>query len=54
MDRGAWRALVHGVTKSWTQLSTYTHFLGTTIQATTGNLQTILVFSEHYYYSFYY
>ena len=21
MDRGAWRAVVHGVTKSWTQLS---------------------------------
>ena len=21
MDRGAWRASVHGVTKSWTQLS---------------------------------
>ena len=27
MDRGAWRATVHGVTKSWTQLSdlAYTH-----------------------------
>ena len=23
MDRGAWQATVHGVTKSWTQLSTY-------------------------------
>ena len=22
IDRGAWRATVHGVTKSWTQLST--------------------------------
>ena len=22
MDRGAWQATVHGVTKSWTQLST--------------------------------
>ena len=22
MDRGAWRATVHGVTKSWTQMST--------------------------------
>ena len=21
MDRGAWRAAIHGVTKSWTQLS---------------------------------
>ena len=24
MDRGAWRAIVHGVAKSWTRLSTYT------------------------------
>ena len=24
MDRGAWRAIVHGVPKSWTRLSTYT------------------------------
>ena len=24
MDRGAWRATVQGVTKSWTQLSTHT------------------------------
>ena len=23
MDRGAWRATVHGVSKSWTQLSSY-------------------------------
>ena len=25
MDRGAWKATVHGVAKSWTQLSTCTH-----------------------------
>ena len=25
MDRGAWRALVHWVKKSWSQLSAYTH-----------------------------
>ena len=23
LDRGAWRAIVHGVAKSWTQLSDY-------------------------------
>ena len=28
MDRGAWRAAVHGVTKSWTQLSNF-HFQST-------------------------
>ena len=28
MDRGAWRAIVHGVAKSWTRLSTYrTHIV---------------------------
>ena len=26
-DRGAWWVAVHGVAKSWTQLSTYTHIL---------------------------
>ena len=26
MDRGAWRATVHGITKSWTRLSDYLHF----------------------------
>ena len=25
MDRGAWQAIVHGATKSWTHLSTHTH-----------------------------
>ena len=25
MDRGAWRATVHGVAKGWIQLSTHTH-----------------------------
>ena len=25
MDRGAWWATVHGVSKSWTRLSDYTH-----------------------------
>ena len=25
MDRGAWRATVHGVTKCWTQLSVHAH-----------------------------
>ena len=26
MDRGAWWATVHGVAKSWTRLSDFTHF----------------------------
>ena len=25
MDRGAWQATVHGLTKSWTQLNTHTY-----------------------------
>ena len=28
MDRGVWQAIVHGVAKSQTQLSTHTHTLG--------------------------
>ena len=32
MDRGAWWAIVHGVLKSWTQLSTPTHTQSYTIQ----------------------
>ena len=27
MDRGAWRATVHGVAKSWTRLSRHTHLI---------------------------
>ena len=30
MDREAWRAAVHGVAKSWTQLSDRTELKGTT------------------------
>ena len=30
MDRGAWQATVHGVAKSWTQLSDFTSFLSFT------------------------
>ena len=26
MDRGAWRAAIHGVAKSWTRLSDFTSF----------------------------
>ena len=50
MDRGAWRATLHGVTKSWTQLSTHTftlllrtqhfHFRGPTwVQSLVGKLR---------------
>ena len=31
MDRGAWLATVHGVAKSWTQLSDYTRKRGLTV-----------------------
>ena len=27
MDQGAWWATVHGVAKSWTRLSDFTHFI---------------------------
>ena len=31
MDGGAWGATVHGVAKSWTRLSDFTHSLNTTV-----------------------
>ena len=31
MDRGAWRATIHGVANSWTRLSTSNHKTGTVI-----------------------
>ena len=34
MERGAWRATVHGVTKNWTQLSTHTQKENHTSQIT--------------------
>ena len=36
IDRGAWQAIVHGVTKSRTQVSTYTYklFIGNNFQYT--------------------
>ena len=42
MDRGAWRAIVHGVTKSWTWLSDFTkevsNYLSTTKSSWIGKL----------------
>ena len=32
MDRGAWRATIHGITKSWTRLSDYTLQLNIAIE----------------------
>ena len=32
MDRGAWQAVVHGVTKNWTRLSTAQHKRGHNIE----------------------
>ena len=43
MDRGAWWATVHGVTKSWTQLSTRTHT--TYIVTLTLNISLILSYN---------
>ena len=32
MDRGAWQAVVHGVTKDWTRLSTAQHRRGYNVE----------------------
>ena len=34
MDRGAWRATVHGIPKSWTQLSDFPFFTSTKVKYT--------------------
>ena len=36
MDRGAWQAIVHGVTKSWMQLNTHPHTPSTELENSTG------------------
>ena len=36
MDRGVWRAMVQGVTKSWMRLSTQARFSGTISDALIG------------------
>ena len=38
MDRGAWQAVVHGVTKSWTRLSMYTRTHVRQVEKTLGTL----------------
>ena len=41
MDRGAWQATVHGVAKSWTQLSDYHSLQG--LETGNSNLRKHLV-----------
>ena len=40
MDRGAWWATVHGVAKSWTQLSTHVHTIRQVATSVSGIRQT--------------
>ena len=42
MDRGAWRAAVHGVTKNWTWLNTHTHTWPQTYIFFIGSKQVLL------------
>ena len=42
MDRAAWRATVHGITKSQTQLSDWTELNWTDLPCNTGNYINIL------------
>jgi len=37
MDKGAWLAIVHGVTESWTRLSTHTHIRAQCLQNVKGS-----------------
>ena len=42
MDRGAWQATVHGVTKSWTRLSMHTDFRRNTIAEPTNFVSNLI------------
>ena len=42
MDREAWRAVIHGVTKSWTRLSDWTELNISLYISTTSSLPTSL------------
>ena len=46
MDRGAWWATVHGVAKSWTQLSTYTHVYSQLVLVIGGIVLTLRTFNK--------
>ena len=48
MDRGAWRATIYGVIKSWTQLSNWTHTHAIMIQKTNLPLLWINVFKKNH------
>ena len=43
MDRGAWRATVHGVAKSWTRLSTHIHKSPVPVQMTSPQRRTTFI-----------
>ena len=45
MDRGAWRATVHGVTKNWTGLSARTH-AHTHVETVDGNFLNVRMVVE--------
>ena len=51
MDRGAWRAMVHGVAKSWTQLS---DAMPAQAHAHTHTHSKVIQLNILYYYSFSY
>ena len=42
MDRGAWQATVHGVTKSWTRASMHIDFRGNTIAEPTNFVSNLI------------
>ena len=49
MDRGAWRATVHGVAKSWTQLNNFTFFLSFTLHLFLVTLFFVVDTFVHYF-----
>ena len=48
MDRGAWQVTAHGVTKSWTRLSTLAHFFKTAVLCQMYNVDFAYIQSHIY------
>ena len=48
MDRGAWQVAAHGVTKSWTRLSTYAHCFKSAVLSQMHNVDFAYVQSHIY------
>ena len=52
MDSEAWRSAIHGIAKSWTQLSDWTELIPKTVHGNSNlmSITTVLLVDQHYFY----